>query len=187
IGVKNLPAAPIYLQPGEKPEFPTPSGKIELYSRALQEAGFDPLPRYVPHPEPPEGYYRLIYGRSPAHTFTRTTNNPLLTQLVPDNELWVHPDTARQWRLKTGEYTQLRNQDGVGCLPIRIKVTQRVRPDCVYMVHGFGNTQKQLTRSFRKGASDTSLITRSAVDPIMGGTAFRGNFVTFEKAEAPNG
>jgi thiosulfate reductase/polysulfide reductase chain A len=53
------------------------------------------------------------------------------------------------------------------------------------MVHGFGHTQKQMTRCYGRGANDTKLITKVLVDPVMGGTGMRGNFVTFltEKAE----
>ncbi|MEZ4762684.1 MAG: hypothetical protein R3C26_05590 [Calditrichia bacterium] len=32
------------------------------------------------------------------------------------------------------------------------------------------------------GANDNDLITKIKVDPIMGGTGMRGNFVTFERA-----
>lgn len=187
IGVKQLPAQPIYLQPGEEPVFKTPSGKIELFSQALADAGFDGFPRYTAHPEPPEGFFRLVYGRTPSHTFTRTTNNPLLTQLKPENELWVHPDIARVWALQTGMKVTLKNQDGIVSLPIAVKVTERIRSDCVYMPHGFGNTQKALTRSYLKGASDTGLTSRCAIDPIMGGTGFRVNFVTFDTVGAKAG
>lgn len=34
------------------------------------------------------------------------------------------------------------NQDGIKSNPIKIKVTERIRGDCVYMVHGFGLTAK---------------------------------------------
>jgi len=47
------------------------------------------------------------------------------------------------------------------------------------MVHGFGNTNKKLSRAFGKGASDTEMITNIKIDPLMGGTGMRGNFVTF--------
>jgi thiosulfate reductase/polysulfide reductase chain A len=47
------------------------------------------------------------------------------------------------------------------------------------MVHGFGHHEKKLTVTYGKGASDTQLITKSHVDPLMGGTGMRGNFVTF--------
>jgi thiosulfate reductase/polysulfide reductase chain A len=48
------------------------------------------------------------------------------------------------------------------------------------MVHGFGHTNKNLSRAYGKGASDSELITKVWVDPIMGGTGMRGNFVTFK-------
>ena len=50
-------------------EFPTQSGKVELYSKELKDLGFDPMPHYTRHPEPPQGFYRLNYGRAPMHTF----------------------------------------------------------------------------------------------------------------------
>ena len=61
---------------------------------------FDPMPVYTP-PEPvPKGYYRLNYGRMPAHTFGKTTNNPLLFQLAPENQLWVNPLVANEWSIE---------------------------------------------------------------------------------------
>jgi len=45
------------------------------------------------------------------------------------------------------------------------------------MVHGFGTQATGLTKAYRKGASDTQLITRVAIDPIMGATGMRVNFV----------
>ena len=47
------------------------------------------------------------------------------------------------------------------------------------MVHGFGHSNKKLSRAHGRGASDAELITNVMVDPIMGGTGMRGNFVTF--------
>ena len=47
------------------------------------------------------------------------------------------------------------------------------------MVHGFGHKQKQMKRCFGRGVSDTQLITKVLIDPVMGGTGMRGNFVTF--------
>ncbi|WP_456443232.1 molybdopterin-dependent oxidoreductase, partial [Caldithrix abyssi] len=51
IGVKLLPeeAQKLYLEDGENFEFPTPTGKIELYSTILDEYGFDPIPQYTAH------------------------------------------------------------------------------------------------------------------------------------------
>jgi thiosulfate reductase / polysulfide reductase chain A len=87
IGVKNYPRPydDLYFMKDEEIEFNTNSGKIELYSTSMAAAGFDPMPVYTPHEEPPEGYYRLNYGRAPMHTFARTANNPNLTALMDEN------------------------------------------------------------------------------------------------------
>lgn len=182
LGVKTFDRSydDLYFANGEEVEFVTTTGKIELYSTDFANAGFDPMPKYTPHPEPPEGYYRLIYGRNPAHTFSRTANNPNLTDILDENALWVNPKVANVWGLKNGQPVWLENQDGiVSKFPIKVRVTERIRWDSVYMVHGFGHDDKRLTRSNGKGASDSRLISKVHVDPVMGGTGMRGNFVTF--------
>ena len=180
VGVKNFPNEnPIYFAEGEDFEFPTPTGKIELYSHQLAEMGFDPVPKYTPPEEPPEGFYRLLFGRAPMHTFGRTANNPILTDIKEENEVWINPKVAKNWGIKHGQYIVLVNQDGVASNKIRAKVTERIRYDCVYMVHGFGHRDQRMKRCYLKGASDAELITRVKLDPIMGGTGMRVNFVTF--------
>ena len=182
IGVKLFPREydDLYFRPGEEIEFNTNTGKIELYATALAAAGFDPIPVYTPHEEPPQGYYRLNYGRAPMHTFSRTANNPNLTDLMDENTLWVNPKVATLWGLKNEQYVYLENQDGVvTSFPIKVRITERIRWDSVYMVHGFGHADKRLSRAYGRGANDTEMITRVHVDPIMGGTGMRGNFVTF--------
>ena len=180
IGVKNFPrkSGSMYMDPLKTHEFGTESGKIEFYSQELKDLGFDPMPEYTPHPEPAPGYYRLNYGRSPMHTFSRTINNPNLSDLKEENKVWVNPKVARILDLKSNQEVWLENQDGVvSTFPIKVRITERIRWDSVYMLHGFGNNNKKLSRAFGKGASDTELITQVAIDPLMGGTGMRGNFV----------
>ncbi|NNF22784.1 MAG: molybdopterin-dependent oxidoreductase [Saprospiraceae bacterium] len=181
IGVKKFERkSPLYIKEGEAQRFKTKTGKIELYSYELERLGFDPLPNYVAHPEPPENHYRLIYGRAPMHTFSRTANNPNLTDLMDENNLWVNPKVARIWELQNGQEVWLKNQDGITTkFPIKVRITERIRWDSVYMVHGFGHDNKKLSRAFGKGASDSEMITKVRIDPIMGGTGMRSNFVTF--------
>ena len=180
IGVKKFKrkSGSMYLSEGQNYEFSTDSGKIEFYSQQLAVLGFDPIPKYTKHPEPADGFYRLNYGRSPMHTFSRTVNNPNLNDLKSENDLWVNPKVARILDLKKGQYVWLENQDGVqSSFPIRVRVTERIRWDSVYMVHGFGHNNKKLGRAHGKGASDTELISQVSIDPLMGGTGMRGNFV----------
>ena len=182
IGVKKFPRQydDLYFWPDQDFIFNTNSGKIELYSTDLEKEGFDPIPKYTPHPEPPEGYYRLIYGRAPMHTFSRTINNPNLVDLMDENTVWVNPKVAKIWYLENGQEVYLQNQDGViSKFPIKVRVTERIRWDSVYMVHGFGHSNKKLSRAYGKGGSDSELISKVMLDPVMGGTGMRGNFVTF--------
>jgi len=176
---------PIYFEEGAQPTFWTESGKIELYSQRLAAHGFDPMPKWHDGEleEPPRGYYRLLFGRAPTHTFGRTTNNRLLSEVHDENAVWVNKEVARQWRLADGERVYLQNQDGVrSSFSAPVKVTSRIRPDCVYVVHGYGRKARRLRFAYGKGIDDSELITRFKVDPIMGGTGMNVNFVTFIRA-----
>lgn len=186
IGVKKFDRqnGDLFFTENEAVEFGTNSGKIELYSTLLEQAGFDPMPKYTAHAEPPDGFYRLIYGRAPMHTFSRTANNPNLTDLMHENNIWINPIIAKQWNIKNDQYIWIKNQDGiVSSFPIKVRITERIRWDSVYMVHGFGHADKRLTRSYGHGASDSEMITKVHIDPIMGGTGMRGNFVTFLESD----
>ena len=149
---------------------------------SLAEAGFDPVPKYTPPDDAPAGYYRLITGRAPMHTFSRSQTNTLLQGLMDENEVWVNADTAAA--SESGERSVCaasKNQDGVVSNRVRVKVTQRIRPDTVYMVYGFGQQNKMLKSAYLKGASASHLNTRYKIDPLMGATSIHTNFVTFER------
>jgi len=185
VGLKKLPRkTPVYIEPGTDYIFKTASGKIQLNSKELQEGGFDAMPVYKPHPQPEEGFYRLIYGRAPMHTFSRTANNRNLVALMPENSVWVNPQVAELWGLRKNQHVWLKNQDGViSNFSVKVRITERIRWDSVYIVHGFGHHHKPLTYAFGRGVNDTELITRVITDPVMGGTGMRGNFITFLKTE----
>ncbi|MBP1605859.1 MAG: molybdopterin oxidoreductase [Acidobacteria bacterium] len=179
-GIVGGGTPPVFFDEGVAPEFPTPSGKIEFYSLQLQEKGFDPVPRYKKPPEGPPGTFRLLYGRAPVHSFSRTQTNPILHDMMSENAVWVNADVAVRYGLKTGDVVRLKNQDGVVSRPVKVLATERIRPDCVYLVHGFGHTATRLRRAYGKGASDAQLITRYETDPLMGGTGMNVNFVSLE-------
>ncbi len=190
VGVKTFDRTydDLYYRDGEELEFGTNTGKIELYSTALAEEGYDPMPVYTKHPQPAPGYYRFIYGRAPMHTFGKTVNNPYLADLMEENSIWINPKVAKEWGLKNGKEIWLENQDGVvSTFPAKVRITERIRPDAVYVVHGFGHNNKGmgLKKSHGKGLNDTEMITNVMNDKISGGTGMRGNFVTFllEKPE----
>ena len=188
-GVALGKRVPVTEEEGVPLTFDTPSGKIELFSESLKNAGFHPIPEFTAPDEAPAGMFRLLFGRAPMHTFGRTTNNRFLSQVFDENEVWINPEAAgalpgfEHTLLKTGDQVMLVNQDGVKSGPVKVRVTERIRGDCVYMVNGWGHTAKGLKFARGRGASDSRLITRYKVDPIMGGTGMNVNFVRIEKAK----
>jgi len=71
--------------------------------------------------------------------------------------------------------------DTTGPLPAR--VTERMPPRSVYMVHGFGHAAPGLSRACCSGGNDTDLIDRYVVDPISGSTGMRTEFVTLKAVD----
>jgi len=138
------------------------------------------VPKYKKPAAPPPGTFRLLFGRSPVHSFSRTQSNPILMDAMRENEVWVNRSVAERLGLKTGDYVRLKNQDGVVSNRVRVKATERIRADCVYIVHGFGHNAKMSRHAHGEGASDAQLITRYETDPLMGGTGMNVNFVSLE-------
>jgi thiosulfate reductase/polysulfide reductase chain A len=170
-----------YITPDHPPKFKTESGKINLYSTELEDEDFDPVPKYEPIEQPAAGQFRLLFGRSPVHTFARTANNQWLWELKKDNEVWLNTLAAKKLGISDKDKVRLVNQNGTKSDPVRVKVTERIRQDCVYVLHGFGSTSKLMTRAYKRGVDDQQMVEKYNVDPICGATGMRVNFVKLVK------
>lgn len=172
----------IHIQPGEDPYGVDEDLSVYFYNEDLEDSGYPAIPTYIPVERAPEGYMRLLYGRSPVHTFNRTQNNAWLMAAVDDSPVWVNDKVAAKLGLKDGDTISLVNQDGVKSrTTTTVKVTPGIREDAVYMYHGFGSMNPELTIGYNKGIDDTSLITKLAVDPETGCHGMRNNFVKLVK------
>ena len=61
-------------------------------------------------------------------------------------------------------------------------MTPGIRDDVVFLYHGYGTRNPEMTVALDRGIDDTSLITRIAVDPESGAHGMRNNFVKLLKA-----
>lgn len=165
------------------PLFPTQTGKLELLSSVLKDLNLDALPKFEPVEEPPAGYLRLIYGRSPVHSFTRSANNAWLDDLMTENPVWVGSQAATSLNLHDGDKVVLENHDGVRSPVITLRATPAIRDDVAYTVHGFGPEAPSLKKAYQHGFSDNALMTRMTLDPLTGTTGMRVNFVRILPAE----
>jgi len=170
----------IHVQPGAEPYGSVL--KVNFFSQEIADAGFPGIPTYIPVPEAPKGYARLVYGRAPVHTFNRSQNNAWLVNEMPINPVWLNDESAKKMGLKDGDTIELVNQDGVkSATSSVVKVTPGIRKDTVYMAHGYGTKNPAMTVAVGKGIDDQSLITKLAVDPETGAHGMRNNFVKFIK------
>ena len=124
--------------PQERP-FATPSGKIELYSTAMQGAGLDPLPAY----EPPScgrlsgeeaAQYPLVLvtgDREKSYHHSRFRDQPWAVKVSPDPRLTMHPDTARAMGLADGSWVHLEVARGKGRCRLRVKLSEATPPNVV--------------------------------------------------------
>jgi thiosulfate reductase/polysulfide reductase chain A len=158
--------------------FITKSGKIELYSERLQEAAYDPLPVYHTPLQPPAGKFRLILGRRAYFTHANSTNNAWLNQFAPENRLWVNPTTADTLGISEDDLVEAKST--VGAVRLKARVTQEIRPDCVFMLHGYGKKSKWQRLVADKGGSDAELL-ETAWDKVSGNASLHETFVSVRK------
>ncbi len=144
----------------------TPSGKIEIFSKTVEEhfKGYG-VPRSVDM-DVTQGYaYVLTSGKTAIHSNGHTQNVPYLNMLMSDNPLWMHPKTAKLHGLKEGDWCYLEN--GVDRVKTKVFVTQGIRPDTLFSYMGFGRDSSKLSRAHQKGMNPSRLLPLS-IAPICG-------------------
>jgi len=161
-------------------EFRTPSGQIEVYCETFKAAGFDPLPTYdQPIVSCNTHDFRLLTGKDALHTGTSTQNNALLHSLSRENVLWLNPDRAYRLGIRDGDWVWVKSN--IGAVRIKIKLTEGLHPEAVFMTHGFGHSTRQQLLAYDAGVHD-GLLMADHVEPIGGGAALAENIVTISKA-----
>lgn len=163
-------------------KFKTPSGKIEFVSQRLEEAGLPSFKPYESPLHPPQGKFRLVFGRVPVHTHSMTINNPMLHELMPENTLWMNRRAAKKLGIKEGDLVDVVSDTQKGV--IKVHVTEFIHPEAVYTVHGFGRQVPLQSRAYHSGMSDQKLMEGLllAMDVAGGGLCLCEKFVTVRKS-----
>jgi anaerobic selenocysteine-containing dehydrogenase len=123
--------------------FPTPSRRLEFYSRTMVEWGWPEhaLPGYIPshvaRASPREGSYILVPTfRLPTLIHTRSGNAKWLTEISHRHPLWIHPKDAE--RVGVGEGDLVKVVTRTGHFVIRAWPTEGIRPGVVAASHHMG-------------------------------------------------
>ncbi len=179
-GFVSLADKPRYLD-FDSYQFNTPSGKIEIISKKWEDSGIPSMKPYESPQAPPEGHYRITFGRCALHTQGHTVNNPMLADQMPENVLWINTKEAQKLGIAEGERVEV-NQNGY-TETIKAKVTDVIHPEAVFVIHGFGHKLKPETRAYGKGLADNKFMAGGLDkwDKAGGGIAYQEHFVSVSK------
>jgi thiosulfate reductase/polysulfide reductase chain A len=161
--------------------YKTLSKKVELYNQRYEQMGLDPLPNYTPPAAPPENRFRMVIGRNAMITQSSTANNALLHEFVPTNTLWLHPEAAN--RLGVGDGDLVEVSSPVGRQELKAEVTDRIRPDTVFMLSGYNTLSTMQHLSHGNGASINELLDDD-FDAITGNASMHTTFVSVTRKVA---
>jgi anaerobic selenocysteine-containing dehydrogenase len=123
--------------------FPTPSGRLEFYSRTLADWSWPEyaIPTYIKshiHRESLESDQTVLIStfRLPVQIHTRSANAKWLDEIAHTNPLWIHTSHAARLGLSTGELVRVETE--IGYFVVRAWVTEGIRPDVVACSHHMG-------------------------------------------------
>ncbi len=126
----------------ERHPFPTPSGRIEIFSQTLFEMhkpGVSGVPQYIPAWEGPEDdlTHRYPLQCIGAH-FKRRTHSSYdenaWMEEADTQRMWISPPDAAARGIRDGDQVKVFNDRGA--LIIRARITRRIRPGVVSVPQG---------------------------------------------------
>jgi anaerobic dimethyl sulfoxide reductase subunit A len=126
----------------EQNPFPTPSGKIEIYSErlaAFNNSQLPPIPKYVAPWEGPEDPLvqkyplQLINPAAKNRAHSNFDNVPLLREIEPQT-IWISSADARVRGIQAGDMVEVFNNRGT--VLIQATVTERIMPGVVALPAG---------------------------------------------------
>ena len=130
--------------------FPTPSRKLEFYSRTLKEWNWPEaaIPTYI-RSHVHRSQFDFARGemlllptfRLPTLVHSRSGNSKWLTEISHRNPVWMHPEDAARLGLGTDDLVKVSTT--IGYFVDRIWVTEAIRPGVVACSHHLGRWRLQ--------------------------------------------
>jgi anaerobic selenocysteine-containing dehydrogenase len=182
ISFDDVKAGPVRLRlpedwaPFAQGNFPTPSGKCELYTEREARAGRDPLPHYVPPHEDPQtkpelaAKYPLQLLTPPAPSFLNSSfvNVDVLRKAAGEVTVEMHPADAARRGIADGQAVTVFN--GRGRFRARAVVGETVKPGVVVSLGCWWT-------KYTADGVNCNATTSTALTDLGGGATFFDNLV----------
>jgi thiosulfate reductase / polysulfide reductase chain A len=164
-------------------KFPSPTGKVELYSEAIASVGVDPLPNYVPPARDraddatkAKFPLTLLTGdREKTYHHSRFRDAPWAKKISPDPRLLMHPETARAHAVADEQWVRVETPGATGSCKLKVKVTEATPEGVVSTGMGWWRPGSMMPGS---GAFDVNINAAMTYDgpwdPISGSVDSRG-------------
>ncbi len=159
--------------------FDTPSGKVEIYSEAMAQHGYDPIPTFhepvespISRPDLAEKYplILMVGPRVLSYTHSQHRNIPSLRKLYPEPLVEINYKTALSLGIADGETVKVENLRG--SMIAKAQLTEDIHPRVVSICDGWSN---------KIGANGNCLTDDKAVDPVSGFPEFRSTLCRVTK------
>jgi anaerobic selenocysteine-containing dehydrogenase len=127
-----------------KGQIRTPSGKVELYSQTLADAGYDPIPVYIApsqsvssDPELAKKYPLILNtgARIQEYTHWQMKHMPELRKRAPHPVAEIHPETALSYGIVDGDDIVVETRKGQ--IKVKASVTSDIMAGVVNVPHGW--------------------------------------------------
>ena len=161
--------------------FPTPSGKCEFYSAALEKQGIDPLPFYNPPAEATDGKlgerFPLAFLSPPARHFLNSSfaNIARFREFEKEPHLDLHPTDAAARGIRDGDRVRVFNDRGGYTL--RARINGKPRPGVVV-------APSVWWKKYARDGGNANNVTSQRTTDLGGGATFYDCLVQVERLQS---
>ena len=156
----------------------TRSKKVEIYSKILEKMGYSPIPRWE---EVSRNYYPttdlypllLTNAKEEAYIGSGYKHVAGLRKIKPQPVVEVHPETARTYHLKEGDWIYIETRKGR--IKQQLKLNQTLDPRVVFASLGWWFPEKA-SELYEWDKANLNILTESGppYDNVTGGVQIRG-------------
>jgi anaerobic selenocysteine-containing dehydrogenase len=173
----------------EKEGFDTPSRRVELYSKRLEEWGFDPLPQYYEAPETPysepemakEYPFVLTTRKGDVYRHSGGRQIPSLRSKRPEPIIRMHPESAERLGIKDGDWIYVATKRGK--IRQKASLVDSLDPRTVEVDYAWWFPEKKNSPFFGWDESNVNVLTddKPPYNREMGSAIMRGMFCKVTK------